>query len=209
MLTVPQPSSSAGIDVATNADPWAGPLGGWVPLSGLLVAVEAQLKVPQSVAARVLRQAMVSGRIKAEVAGWMGMNMYRPSDKRSWAAPEPGTFGSESDPAYVTRDGWRNVDLQAGTLDGFKVLLRWRDVQDALASHAVPSSTPAATPNAGAAMPWMRGYALGCNQSGRKPKRDDTLKLCQAEIGASYREARAAWDALPAEMKNPPRKVGE
>jgi hypothetical protein len=193
--------------VTTNADPWAGPVGGWVPLSRLLAAVETQFKVPQSVAAGVLRQAMVNGRIEAEVAGWQGMNMYRAADKRGWAISE--RFGGDSDRAYVSQDGWRHVDLQVGTLDGCKVLVRWSDVHRALASHAVPSSTPAATPNAGAAMTWMRGYALGCNQSGRKPKRDDTLKLCQAEIGASYREARAAWDGLPAEMKNPPRKVGE
>ena len=196
-------------DVANLADPWAGPVGGWVPLSGLLAAVEAQLKVPQSVAAGVLRQAMVSGRIEAEVAGWQGMNMYRSADKRGWAAAERGAFGADADRAYVSQDGWRHVDLRAGILDGCKVLVRWLDVQCALASAPLAPSAPPTTSNTGAAMTWMRGYALGCNQSGRKPKRDATLRLCQTDVGASYREARAAWDALPAERKNPPRKVGE
>jgi hypothetical protein len=54
---------------------------------------------------------------------------------------------------------------------------------------------------------WMRAYVMGCNDAGKKPKRDGTLKQCQDETGTTYRLARAAWDALPAEWKNPPRKA--
>ena len=49
---------------------------------------------------------------------------------------------------------------------------------------------------------WMRAYAFGMNHAGSKPKRDDTLKLCRTEATVTWRQAEAAWEALPAELRN-------
>jgi hypothetical protein len=52
---------------------------------------------------------------------------------------------------------------------------------------------------------WIRDHAQTLVQKGSKPKRDPTLQECMAAARCGYREARAAWDALPAEYKNLPR----
>jgi hypothetical protein len=44
-------------------------------------------------------------------------------------------------------------------------------------------------------------------QRGAPPKREETLRACQKGRGCTYRQARAAWDALPAEMKRKPRSA--
>lgn len=53
---------------------------------------------------------------------------------------------------------------------------------------------------------WMRAYALGMNHAGGKPKRDETLKLCRTEVNVKWRQAAAAWEALPAEWRNANRR---
>ncbi|MFC7477902.1 hypothetical protein ACFQS7_26370 [Dankookia sp. GCM10030260] len=59
-----------------------------------------------------------------------------------------------------------------------------------------------ALPPRDAAATWMRGYARAMQDAGLRPKRDQTLRLCQVEAGCTYRQALAAWNSLPADWKN-------
>jgi hypothetical protein len=73
-------------------------------------------------------------------------------------------------------------------------------------SH-LPISTSEPLSNAAAAAGhWMEGYALAMKNMGIKPKRDDTLRLCQQRTRCTSRQAKVAWNALPADWKGHPRR---
>jgi hypothetical protein len=53
---------------------------------------------------------------------------------------------------------------------------------------------------------WLLDYVRSeMAKLGAPPKREETLKACQKGKGCTYRQARAAWDSLPAELKRRPR----
>jgi hypothetical protein len=62
------------------------------------------------------------------------------------------------------------------------------------AERGAPAPDPA-----GAAAAWMRSYVT---ERGHV-KREVAIRDCVAALGVAYRTARAAWDALPAELRRP------
>lgn len=58
------------------------------------------------------------------------------------------------------------------------------------------------------AFDWLLDYVRSERaRLGVPPKRDDTLTACRVAIHCSYREALAAWNALPADAKRKPRST--
>ena len=118
------------------------------------------------------------------------------------------------------------VDWAAGTVAGLissgggrtrlPIELRWREIErvmDALRNE-MQREKVAALPHAAAtqddrvleAAAWMRGYARAYIDARKaKPTRDDTEKCCQQDLRVPHDVARAAWQELPPEFKNPPR----
>ena len=55
---------------------------------------------------------------------------------------------------------------------------------------------------------WMRGYAQGLADCGKKAKREDAIKACMKALGCTYVVAKPAYEALPhPELRNSPRKT--
>ena len=66
------------------------------------------------------------------------------------------------------------------------------------APEAGQSPVPAPDP-AGAAAAWMRWYVTERGHA----KREMAVRDCVATLGVTYRVARAAWDALPSDLRRP------
>jgi hypothetical protein len=73
-----------------------------------------------------------------------------------------------------------------------------------LEAPAEPEKPAAAILTAAA---WMANYARNYFAQRKVPcKRDDALRDCRKEAHCTYRVARAAWNALPPDMKRSPRQ---
>jgi hypothetical protein len=172
-----------------------------------LDAVEQHLAVPKTQAAKALRPLLETNQIHNVLVGWQKRGRQSDPSARDWVAA-----GSPGDPHryYVFALGWAHVDWQTGTLAGCEVQVRWGDVVSQLGSLAPQSGQQgqARAPNDDErACFWMRAYVMGWHDAGRKPKREETLKLCMAEAHVTYRQAESAWEGgVPVEWKNPPRK---
>jgi hypothetical protein len=195
------------------SDPWSKAVGAWVPLADLLVTIEKELGVPQADAARTLRHPLESYAVYTQV---VGLNGPASSTRHSkWFAQG---HPANSHHYCVSQEGWSHVDWSAGTLAGYRIEVRWAHVVEQLATLAAAvkrrraSEAEAVRRKGGGARNeadevniWMRAYVQGWNDVGRKPKREETLKLCSKEMKTTYRQAEIAWEALPTEWRNPPR----
>ena len=192
------------------ANVWSGAVGAWVPLAELPATVERALGIPAAEAARALRDPLERYRIQNRVVDW-----------HDWRETHRGNLVAnrnplDSHPHRVSDDGWPHVNWISGTLAGHRIEVRWVEVRQHLANlFASSKRTIAATTRHGADPQgadkfsdtelWMRAYVRGWNDAGKKPKREETLKLCQRDMKTTYRRAKAAWEAVPSELKNPPR----
>lgn len=53
---------------------------------------------------------------------------------------------------------------------------------------------------------WMKGYAKGFVDCGKKAKREDAIKVCMEVLSCTYAIAEMAYEALPyPDLRNPPR----
>ena len=216
------------------SDHVAGILPDWVPLAEAADMVRQAYQVDIGGHMRDLISDVRRGRVRHRVVGLVRDDIYRRRADPFRSSSVPGLSWSADTGDVVVQD-WDNagIDWHEGTVAGVResdghmtrqqIALWWSDlaewVQDKIDVETRPSpeagtQTAAATShdkddNASiAARYWMHGYALAVNDSGHKPKRDPTLKLCQQHAGVSYRVALAAWEALPPEWRNPPRRAG-
>jgi hypothetical protein len=94
--------------------------------------------------------------------------------------------------------------------------------QRPIPSWLVASNGQGVAESSGARAPTKAGAAVSSNDTGElakkwmltlsenqsaKPKREQSSKDCMKETGCTYREARAAWMALPIERKRRPRQT--
>jgi len=110
-------------------DPWVEAVGIWVRLKDLVVTVERETEIPQAEAVRVLRPALESGLILAEVVGW--------PDRVDGSLEEWAVVERIDDPERVSPEGWQHVDWKSGTLNDYQIRVRWADVKQALNQSAI------------------------------------------------------------------------
>lgn len=182
----------------------------WVPLKDAELWLARRFQTPASCLIPDLVTCVRTGEIPHRVPGLRFTDVI------------PNTIGGTTRPLAVRWDtggyacvndwdaaavNWLNgtVALQrggTGTIERLPIEVHWLTLE-AWARVELPQ--PSTTGRDDSAMAWMKGYAIAYHENKRKPKREDTIKLCCKEIRVQYRIAETAWEALPAEWKNHPR----
>ncbi len=102
--------------------------------------------------------------------------------------------------------GWEKVDWAEGVAGIFPIEVSWTELARVLPVEAAKGRTSADEQDT---HEWMRAYAqvaIDNRSDGEPPKRDDAIKMCMEAKGVTYREALAAYNAMPTKLRRPPRR---
>ena len=133
----------------------------------------------------------------------------RAYEQRGLAEPEPRGWRAryiDSDtPADNDKSFWDDFDRQC-EFSGDTIREHWPDAAPAAVLAESQPENSSQADRAKTLSTWMRGYAQSVKAASKILKRDGAIDAACKEFGCTYREAEAAYEALPyPNLRNPPR----
>jgi len=149
---------------------------------------------------------------KATLIAWgrKYLGQFKSGARRQKLIPEEFSPGVQIDfDGYVREQGsgaralWESLSF-----DTEEVLATWPPSLFQSATSTMFGDGPQSLSTSDGVLGWLLNFARSeMARVGAPPKRDETLKACQNGTGCTYREARTAWDSLPADLKRKPRSI--
>jgi hypothetical protein len=222
-----------------HADLWKRALPRWIRLADLWAVVESVFGVSPAQAIRILRSPLEAGEITALVPDWRNPRQgEQHAEMKAWVVPgyspltDPTLVGDtslhmslepggkiEGDPE-VSPEGWKHVDHNTGTLNGFDVLVSGPDVERVLLARIetpiAPSAAGQAKRNEARPTAQQQGvvdgffFAFHHARRGGNAQREDAFGAINAKWPLRYRVFIAAYANVPEDVRNAdPKKRGK